>query len=254
MRGATRHANLMTSPLVTLIATRAQDTLVDEAGIIIKIQEGGPALFLRSAFDAMKVAYDFQSPEIMDVEILITPKDEFGRMKHPVPALSIDGRSISTPALVVSTILDEVSLDALSSYTGKLFLDVQGYVRDGKEFGKKKEWEPTNAVSESIFAIKATEQELKYIPAELVACLRRQEAQKKKLLLVTKGEKGCDVYSCGKEYSVVPSRAVKAKDTIGAGDTFFGSFIAEFLKTGNPELSAQVAQKTVEKFLQQKEG
>lgn len=235
-------------PIITLLATQAHDTLVDEAGTILKTQEGGPALFLRSVFDGLGVDYDFRSPKRMEVEVLITPTDEFGRMKTPVLPLVIDGASITTPALVISTILDEVALEPLSNYAGKLFLDVQGYVRDGTEFGKKKFWQPSPALGKLIFCIKATEVELKYISAELV------EAQKQKLLLVTKGDRGCDVYSCGKSFSVVPSKAVKAPNTIGAGDTFFGAFIAEYLKTEDSQASAQAAQTIVEKFLQQKEG
>jgi len=235
-------------PLLTLLATQARDTLVDETGTVLSTQEGGPALFLRSVFDNLNIDYNFLTPERMEVEVLITPNDEFGRMKTPVSPLVIDGASITTPALVISTILDEVALEPLSNYAGQVFLDIQGYVRNGNEFGKKKFWEASEAVSRLIFCLKATEVELKFLPESFV------EAQKEKILLVTKGERGCDVYSCGNAFSVVPSKAVKAENTIGAGDTYFAAFIAEYLKTEDPELSARVAQKTVEEFLQKKEG
>ncbi len=229
--------------ILTLIATTARDTLVDEAGNILKVKEGGPALFLRSVFDAQKIPYDCYLPALMEVEILITPREEKGRIKNPVTLFLMEGHTITTPALVVSTILDEVALGSLANYNGKLFLDVQGYVRDGREFGRKKQWNPSAEVTQSIFCLKATKEELKYVPPHIV------RAQQKKMLLVTKGVKGADLTVDGKRYSVVPSTVVKGSHAIGAGDTFFGAFIAEYLVTKDPKKSLIMAQSWVEKFL-----
>lgn len=51
------------------------------------------------------------------------------------------------------------------------------------------------------------------------------------LVLITEGEKGCHalIHNC---YVNAPGFTVETKDTTGAGDCFFGSFLASFLKSG----------------------
>lgn len=83
--------------------------------------------------------------------------------KKPRP-LKVKFSSIKTPFLLISTLLDEFSLKGISNFKGKTFLDIQGYARDGKDFGKKKHWKPDKEIVDSIFCLKGTKQEIEYIP------------------------------------------------------------------------------------------
>lgn len=52
-----------------------------------------------------------------------------------------------------------------------------------------------------------------------------------RLVLVTDGEKGADVFFKGENLHI-PSVETKTVDTTGAGDIFFGTFVSEFIKSG----------------------
>lgn len=58
-----------------------------------------------------------------------------------------------------------------------------------------------------------------------------------KIIIVTKGDKGCDVYSNDKMFSV-PGIEVKVADTVGAGDAFSAGFLSKYLKTDDAFISA----------------
>ena len=59
-------------------------------------------------------------------------------------------------------------------------------------------------------------------------------------ILVTLGAKGAKFTSQGQEHRV-QGREVEVVDTTAAGDTFFGYFLAEFLRTNDPVQSLQLA-------------
>ena len=122
-------------------------------------------------------------------------------------------------------------------------MDIQGYVRDGSDFGKKKYWNPPEEVVNSIFCLKGTSEELLYIPSSFL------ESQKQKILIETKGQLGCEIFIRGKHRAIHPSRIVDTNDTIGAGDTFFAYFISEYIRKQNVQMSAVYATEETRKFL-----
>jgi sugar/nucleoside kinase (ribokinase family) len=75
------------------------------------------------------------------------------------------------------------------------------------------------------------------------------EKQKQKVLIVTKGDRGVDLYVAGELYSIPPKKVVTGRDTIGAGDTFLASFTSQYLATQNPVGSAHFAMDHVSEFL-----
>ncbi len=104
-------------------------------------------------------------------------------------------------------------------------------------------WKVPEKTAESIFCLKATEKETKYLPKSFI------NSQKQKVLLITKGKSGCEIYGFGKKKSIKPSMIVKSPDTIGAGDYFFANFLINFIKTQNPFISAESAVENIIKFL-----
>ncbi len=179
----------------------------------------------------------------MEVQILITKKGEFGRIpRRPTPR-RISFSKIRTPFLIISSLLDELDLTNLSSFKGKVFLDIQGYVRNGNDFGKKKIWKPNKKVFANLFCLKGTKEELQNLPSQYL------QKQKQRLLLITNGKRGCEVFAFGKRLVIKPSKVLKSKNTIGAGDTFFAYFVSRFAKKENVFDSARYAVNKTSSFL-----
>jgi len=118
---------------VTIISTKAKDRQLNEKKQCVATQEGGPLLFLQNALKQSDIPYLSFSGKKITVDILITEKGEFGRIeKEPERQLfPIDKVS---EWVIVSTILNEWDLKPISNNTYKIFVDVQGYVRNGKNF------------------------------------------------------------------------------------------------------------------------
>lgn len=228
---------------ITVLASFSTDKLLDKSGSLLREQKGGPALFIQKTFSEEKVFFDLPYRSNLQVEILITPQGEFGRVKTKVNPVKIDWSSFNTSAVLISTILDEYDLKGIEMYNNQVFLDVQGYVRDGKDFGKKKFW---NFDSDSVFCVKGTEEEISYLPKEFV------KKQKQKMLLVTLGPKGSILYLKNRAVKAKPIKTISTPDTIGAGDSFFAYFVVAYLRSNNPKQSLEYATVKTTSFLSSK--
>lgn len=228
---------------ITILSTFAKDKLIDEIGGLIREQKGGPAFYLLKALRDRNIDFELVTAPLVEVEILMKKDGEYGRIKQKSKSQKINFSLIKTPLLLISTILDEFNLSGINSFKGKVFLDIQGYVRDGEEFGRKKYWKMSQEITSSIFCLKGTEEEITCLPSSFV------EVQKQKILLVTKGRLGCKIYAFGKETVIKPNVVVKTTETIGAGDYFFSSFLIQFMKTKNPLISAKYAIENTSQFL-----
>lgn len=225
---------------ITVLSTFAGDTLVGIDGSIIRRQNGGPALYLKRALENERALFTLKTGKKIEVQILLTNNGEFGKVpKNPRPR-NVTFSKITTPYLIISTVLDEFDLNNLSTYRGQVFMDIQGYVRNGDDFGKKKLWQSSDETNAKIFCLKGTAEEVQYLPKKV------KQTQKKKVLIITKGRRGCEVFALGKRYIVIPPQVVTGVDTIGAGDTFFAYFILCYINTTNARESAKYAvQKTM---------
>lgn len=228
---------------ITILSTFASDKLVSENGVTIIEQEGGPAFYLKKVFEKEGTLFVLRAGSKINVQILVTRDGEFGKvLKNPTPK-NIRFSQIKTPFLLISSVLDEFDLAQLPLFNGKVFFDVQGYTRDGTDFGKKKLWTASKAVFENILCLKGTKEELRYIPRQYL------DAQKQKILIVTKGKSGCEVFVLGKRWVIRPPKVISSKNAIGAGDTFFAYFISYFIKTSKVLDSVKYAVKKTVVFL-----
>lgn len=232
---------------VTILSTFATDKLIDQKGHILSRTFGGPAFYLSKALTADKLPYQLRTGQKMSVEILVKKNGEFGRIPLKYGSKKVQFADIKTPILIISTILDEFDLTNLPLFRGKVFLDIQGYVRNGEKFGEKKLWEADQRILDTIFCLKGTKEELKYIPIKYL------EKQKKKNLIITNGEKGCTIFTSGKRYIIKPSKVIKTSYAIGAGDTFLAYVISKFVKDKNSLVDAvRYGTKKTGEFLQTK--
>lgn len=227
---------------ITLLSTEATDILVSEEGKLLRTQKGGPALFISKVFNEKQIQFASITAEGLIVEILLTKNGEFGRVKNVAEPLDVQFDQIKTPILLISSIASEIDISNLNKYQGKVFLDVQGFVRDGTDFGKKNKWVP----SVPVYCLKGTEEELSYLPKTYI------QTQKKKILLVTRGKKGVIAYIEGKRYASQPEKVIQSEDTIGAGDSFFAYFVSNLINTKNAYISLSQAVEQTSKFLSSK--
>ena len=227
----------------SVVSSYATDILVNAQGEIISKQDGGPALYVMRALEECNVKADIISGKKIIVEILLKDSQEFGR----VPVLPQKNR-VNTNALkpwtIISTVCNEWVLSA--PLPDKLMVDLQGFVRDGSNFGKKTLSPEINKFAGEIYCLKGTEEE--------VACLTKKaiERQKTRMLVITNGPKPVTLY-VNNEKSMISVVAVEnPKDTIGAGDSFFAYFAAGLHQGLMPSRAVRYANCKTAVFLQKK--
>lgn len=228
---------------IAILATFAKDRFINETTGIAYEQDGGPALYLTTTFTSEDISFHLRSSSVARVDILIKPTEELGKITVKPDLVTVSFDDVKDSFLVISTLLDEVNLAGLRDFKGTVFLDIQGYVRDGSDFGKKKIWNPPPEISDAIFCLKGTSEELRYIPDSFAA------KQKTKLLIETKGKRGCEIFFHGDRIIIPSSRTVNAVHAVGAGDTFFAYFISRYIRGGDPRTSGHYAVEKTAEFL-----
>lgn len=207
-------------------------------GRVLKTQNGGPAFFIKNVFEAEKVPYKLIHGSKIEVEILLNDKGEAGRLKKP-PACNKPGRVV-TKNVLLSTIANEWPI-GLRDYNGRIFIDIQRFVRDWRSFGKKKEI--TIFKNYAPFCVKATSEELRYLPKRFI------QDQKKRCLIITRGRNGSEIFYKNKTFRFSPHAVINSAHTIGAGDTFFVSFVCEFIRSESIRKSGNFATQRTLDFL-----
>jgi len=228
---------------ITIISTFARDKIIDRKRQTINIQNGGPAFYLSNIFKKEKIPFALVTTSKAETEILISNSGEIGKVKKRPKIQGINFSKIKTSFIIISTILNDFDLNEISSFEGKIFLDIQGYVRDGRKLGGKKFFSPSRKITSSIFCLKGTERELKYIPKTWL------EQQKRKILIITKGSLGCELFIFGRKLKIKVKKKFPTLNNIGAGDVFFAYTIGKFLKTNNFLKSIKYAIEKTSKFL-----
>ena len=228
---------------ITIFSTFTKDKIIDEQGTIMKEEIGGPAFYLSNVFTKEDILFNLVTGPVMEIEVLMTESGEVGKVNKKSKIRKIDFSKVKTPFIAISTILKDFDLINIFSFKGKIFLDIQGYVRDGTKLGGKQHWIPSKKIMSSIFCLKGTEEEIKYISPSFI------EQQKQKTMIITKGSLGCDVFVNNKKYMIKPQKQISILNTIGAGDTFFAYLITHFLKGTELLESAEYAVNKTSDFL-----
>lgn len=226
------------SGYVDVLSTLSTDKLLDERGMVLSVQAGGPALFIESVLKNTGIPYRINCGTKIDVEILLTISGESGRIEiapKKQPALS------NAEWVIVSTILDEWQLE--EKLPERLFVDLQGYVRDGKDFGKKQSSKAIDCLAGKIFCLKGTKEEVSYLSK---SALKRQ---KRRLLLTTDGGQGVELIYNGRTSYFSINKLNGLMNTIGAGDTFFAYFVSFMFQGNSPNIAAEYAVGATTEFL-----
>lgn len=226
--------------MIKVFSTYTKDTICCINNGKKTIRNGGPAFYMENVFKKYKAKYAIFAQKAI---VIINVQDgiEKGYLQGALKTKKIDNIK-ANDVIVISTVDNEWILENKLPHGGMMFLDAQGYIRSARrdrQIFKLDFWS-------MVYGMKVNVKELKEMPARIIS------NQKKKLLIVTKAEKGFVVYFRGKKYEF-KTKKIKATDYIGAGDTFFARFILSFIKyRSNIIKSGDFATKEVTNFLLQK--
>lgn len=228
--------------MLHVFASFAEDILLNEERQELKRQMGGPAFFIQDALGKMGSKFELTSSTPAQVELVMTNAGEtHTKLVAKAAAFTPRFADLSGKGVLISTTINEINLQGLEKFPGPAFIDVQGYVRYPEDSSQKRVWEEGRQLE--AFCLKATQVELAFLPPELV------ERQKQKILVVTKGGEGLDLYFENTVQSIPVSKKIAGRDTIGAGDTLLANFAARYLQTGNVFGSITFAMSEVADFL-----
>lgn len=229
-----------------VVASSAVDTLYED-GEEVRKTKGGPAKFIADALHNAGVEFDsFFTPEV-EVDIEIVGNEEVGKVSQIPFTLGVDLALVRHRYVLVSSVLNEIALTNFETYRGSIFIDAQGFVRDEGHDGEKKVWRMDEELLSIIECIKVTEEESNYIDKKQFDFLKRSS-----IVIITKGDKGGEIFIKGGETNYTVPKKHVVTDTLGAGDTFFACWVAEYIKTGDAMASLKSAINHTDKFLVRK--
>jgi fructokinase len=100
-------------------------------------------------------------------------------------------------------------------------------MRPALGFDQAKELTRVERVNEFSHIIKASDEDLEWLDPKRTPDQTARDWSKNKLVLITKGADGTDVYRDGTLLFNVPSRKINVVDTVGAGDTFTANLLGQ---------------------------
>ncbi|MFM2024836.1 MAG: hypothetical protein RLZZ56_849 [Actinomycetota bacterium] len=106
-------------------------------------------------------------------------------------------------------------------------------MRPALGFDQAKELARVKRVNSFSHIIKASDEDLEWLDPTRTPNETAKEWSKDKLVLITKGSEGVDVYKDGNLLFNVPSRKINVVDTVGAGDTFTANLLAQLLENNH---------------------
>jgi sugar/nucleoside kinase (ribokinase family) len=166
-----------------------------------------------------------------------------------ITSKSIPEDFLDSHVFLIGPILGEVDFELINylrtSASGTIFLDPQGLVRSIGTDGKiihNCDRDQFKRIAELVDFVKPNEQESETITGEAdpVSALERLRELGVKAPIVTLADRG-SVLLDSDHVSYIPAFQTRAIDPTGAGDTYAGSFIVEYDRTGSIVESALFA-------------
>lgn len=228
---------------ITLIASRTIDHISDLDKLTKIVRPGGPAFYCKQAIESFGCNVHLLTVR-RPVTVYITIKDRHEKIRiNRIGKIVLQGK-LPARDILLSPILGEFDLKQLVDRNCRIFLDAQGYIRARGE-DLTQGWMCNTQTVKNVVALKVNNRESVYVPAEILSLFRTR------ILLITHGQEGVEVWEYDKQYEIHGCR-VKASDTLGAGDTFFGSFVALYLQSGDIQSSVRFAMQKTEQLLHER--
>lgn len=227
---------------IAVISSFAEDEVFYAESKKTEIYKGGPALWITKALESLEYTSQiFTGKDNAKVKIIRRNNEENGSIVSVEPIILPS--TLSADLFIISTIADEFNLEDIKKMSGIVALDVQGFVRKLKTNNKK--LVISGQIANKVSILKGTKEEVSYVDDKFL------DDQKKRILIITKGEIGFDIFFNEKEHRFF-ANPISVKNTIGAGDSFFTAFAVEFLRTKDILKSGEFAKIFVENFLKSK--
>ncbi len=230
---------------ITLIASHTVDHIDDrDRGLQIE-RSGGPAHYCGTAISSLgyKPAI-ITGSKPADVFITISDHKEHIRIDQ-VPTIDLPER-LPSRNIILSPILGEFNLRKLRSRRRAVFLDAQGYIR-APQGCSELDWQCNLHDLDNVVALKVNRGEFQHVHKSIIDFFKRR------ILLLTKGPHGGELWYHGRRINICGHK-ISTTDTLGAGDTFFGSFVVKFLETSDAVHAAKFAVSKAEELLKKKGG
>ncbi|MFX1350654.1 MAG: carbohydrate kinase family protein [Promethearchaeota archaeon] len=190
-----------------------------------------PRLMKSEETGGFKLVYDKKGDRTLDV-LGIADK---------ITVESFPKECLDAKAIVLGPILQEVDFDLISflrkESSAILFLDPQGITRivgDGGRIERTCDPDEIKKIVDLVDFVKPNEHE-----SLVMTGIENPEESARKLVkwgadvgIVTLAERGSVIYD-GKKIIRIPAYKTIARDPTGAGDTYAGSFVFEYLRTGD---------------------
>jgi len=148
--------------------------------------------------------------------------------------------SLRARAIHVGPVANELSfevVDKLRTLTDILSLDPQGFVREFDEKGNVHlmRWEYPQTL-EKIDIYKSSFDEIRMVTGltDLRLAMEKIHDYGAKVVIVTRGMRGSTLFFEGRFCDVPACRPRIVQDLTGAGDTFIGAFLAEYIRGKDP--------------------
>lgn len=221
----------------------ADNIVMDRDNDSIEKTEGGPAYFIKNAFDELGEEYELAKSKRGIIEIHIEGGKEKGRF--PL-ACKMTHAPIKSDVVLAYPVSGEVALDKLKGDFSEIYVDSRGFVRDPENFGGKRNWSPKNF--EKVKLLKTTPLEMQYLPEGLIS-----HVKKNGVLVVFKGDGKISALESGKEHEYFLEEPAVC-NAIGARETFFAAFSSEYHKTRDSGKALEFAVEHCRNFLKKTSG
>lgn len=229
---------------ITLIASRTIDHIHNLDNLIELVRPGGPAFYCKQAIETLGCKVHLLTVR-RPVTVHITIQDRHEKIRiERIGKIMLQGPRLPTRNVLLSPILSEFNLEQMAQRNCRIFLDAQGYIRARGE-DLTQYWVCTPLILKNVAVLKVNQRESNCVPEEILNLFRSR------ILLITHGQEGVEAWDHGKQYRVI-GHPVEVADTLGAGDTFFGSFVAAYLRSGDVSSATQLAVEKAEQLLRRK--
>ncbi len=228
---------------IAVISSFAEDEVLYAESKKTETHKGGPALWITKVLEESLgcTLQIFTGKANARVKIIRKSNEENGSIVSVEPIILPE--TLGADLFIISTISDEFNFEDIKKMHGVVALDIQGFVRKLRTNNKK--LRISEQIANKVSILKGTEEEVSHVDDKFL------DDQKKRILIITKGEIGFDIFFHERKYEFI-ANPISVKNTIGAGDSLFAAFAVEFLRTKDILKSGEFAKIFVENFLKSK--
>ena len=212
------------------------DNGVDLSGLITAPNSKTTKFILSYQNDKRKLRLKAQAPSILPEDI---PEHLHAKATHVAP---------------IANEIKYSTINTLQSRTGIISIDIQGFIRRFRSNGDMILGNIHNTeFLIGVEVLKASQEELKAATGteDLGKSTRQIRKKGVKIVIVTKGIEGSNMYLQKRSYKIPSFRTNPIKDRTGAGDVYMGSFLAEYIRDRDPVWCASVGSSAASFIIQE---